>query len=165
MQRIPLHDISVHFMNKDVVESLCEVLGEVQKSMKAVDNEGGYFIRVQILIDVTLPLCRGKVITMENGDKNWVSFKYERLPNFCFWCGRLTHGDKNCDLWLDSKGTLLPEQQQFRSNLKTALYTTMGKSVIYVSGFYEGRKSGTHKSLEARAQSKPVVVAPMSGPS
>ena len=43
-------------MNKDVVESLCEVVGEVQKSTKVVDNEGGYFIRVRVLIDVTLPL-------------------------------------------------------------------------------------------------------------
>lgn len=41
----------------------------------------------------------------------------------------------------------------------------MGKSVIYVPGFYEGRKSGTHKSQEARAQPKPVVAAPTSGPS
>ena len=82
-------------MNKDVAESLCEVVGEVQKSTKVVDNEGGYFIRVRVLIDVTLPLCRGRVITMENGEKNWVSAEYERLLNFCFWCGRLTHSDKN----------------------------------------------------------------------
>ena len=31
-------------MNKDMAESLCEVVGEVQKSTKVVDNEGGYFI-------------------------------------------------------------------------------------------------------------------------
>ena len=130
-----------------------------------MDNEGGYFIRVRVLIDVTLPLCRGRVITMENGEKNWVSFKYEQLPNFCFWCGHLTHSDKNCDLWLDSKGPLLLEQQQFSSSLKAAPYTSVGKLVIYVLGFYEGRKSGTHKSQEARAQLELVVAAPANGPS
>ena len=41
----------------------------------------------------------------------------------------------------------------------------MGKSVIYVPGFYEGRKSSTHKSQEARAQAEPVVAALVSGPS
>ena len=102
---------------------------------------------------------------MENGEKNWVSFKYEQLPNFCFWCGRLTHSDKNCDMWLDSKGTLLPEQQQFNYNMRAAPYTSVGKSVIYVPGFYEGRKSSTHKSQVARAQPELVVAAPTNGPS
>lgn len=81
---VQVHDIPVRFMNKDVAESLCEVVGELHKSTKAVDDEGGYFFWVRVLIDITLLLCRGRIITMVNGDKNWVSFKYERLLNFCF---------------------------------------------------------------------------------
>ena len=44
-------------------------------------------MRVRVSIDVTLPLCRGRLISFENGDKGegWVSFKYERLPNICYW--------------------------------------------------------------------------------
>ena len=57
---------------------------------------------------------------MENGEKVWVKFKYERLPNIYFWCGRLNYSDKNFELWIDSKGTLTPEQQQFDSTLKAA---------------------------------------------
>ncbi len=33
---------------------------------------------------------------MGKGNSGWVSFKYERLPNFCYQCGLLTHGDKDC---------------------------------------------------------------------
>ena len=40
-----------------------------------------------------------------------MSFKYERLPNICYWCGRLTHDDRDCDLWIDSEGTLKTEQR------------------------------------------------------
>ena len=73
----------MRFITKKVAESLCETVGEVQKLIGAVDDEGGHFIRVRVLIDITLPLCQGRVITMD-GDKNWVSFKDEQLPNLCF---------------------------------------------------------------------------------
>ena len=34
-------------------------------------------------------------MTLENGNKVWVSFKYERLPNICYWCSCLDHDDKD----------------------------------------------------------------------
>jgi hypothetical protein len=34
----------------------------------------------------------------------WVSFKFERLPNFCYHCGLLTHDVKDCDEWIRSHG-------------------------------------------------------------
>ena len=42
-----------------------------------------------------------------------MSFKYERLSNLCYWCGSLTHDDRDYELWLKSEGTLLTEAQQF----------------------------------------------------
>ena len=100
------------------------------------------------MIDVTLPLCRGRLITMENGAKHWIRFKYERLPNLCLWCGRLTHNDKNCELWIESKGILSPDQQQFSSSLKAAPYSAKGKDVIFILRFYEGRKSSFRRAKE-----------------
>jgi len=44
---------------------------------------------------------------MEDGTEGWVAFQYERLPNLCFWCGLLTHDDKDVEIWLKSKGTLV----------------------------------------------------------
>ena len=103
---VQVHDISVHFLTRAMVEEICDIIGEVQKSTGVVDEEGGHFIRVHVLIDISLPLCRGKLITMEDGGKIWIGFKYKRLPNFCFGCVRLNHSDKNCELWIESKGTL-----------------------------------------------------------
>ena len=65
-------------MTMEVVENICEIVGEVQKSAKAVNEEGDYFVRVRVKVDITMPLCRGRIITLENDEKKWVQFKYER---------------------------------------------------------------------------------------
>ena len=42
---------------------------------------------------------------------------YEQLniilvkPSLCYWCGCLTHDDKDCDLWVQSSGTLTLDKQ------------------------------------------------------
>ena len=92
-------------------------------------------MRVRVTIDLNLPLCRGRLVSLANGDKVWVYFKYERLPNICYWCGRLDHDDKNCELWIQSKGTLSTNSRQFGAYLRANPYTLVGKDVIYVPGF------------------------------
>ena len=39
---------------------------------------------------------RGKKITIEGGESKWIQFKYERLPNFCYKCGLLSHAIRDC---------------------------------------------------------------------
>ena len=39
----------------------------------------------------------------------WISFKYERLPNICYWCGCFDHDNKDCEMWLNSEGLLNQE--------------------------------------------------------
>ena len=81
---VQVHDIPLRYMTRQMAECLCEIIGEVQKSTGAVDEEGGHFKRVRVTLDLNLPLCRGRVITLAEGGKSWVSFKYERLPNLCY---------------------------------------------------------------------------------
>ena len=42
------------------------------------------------------PLRHGGKIASVEGEKFWVNFRYERLPTFCFHCGRLGHDMKHC---------------------------------------------------------------------
>ena len=76
-----------------------------------VDKDGGNFFRVRVVVDISLPLCRGRIITLPNGNKNWIKFKYEGLPSLCYWCGHLDHDDRDRDLWIQSNGTLTSEHQ------------------------------------------------------
>ena len=41
-------------------------------------------MRIKVTIDVRLPLKTWKKISCKGGSDSIVSFKYERLPNFCF---------------------------------------------------------------------------------
>ena len=40
---VQVHNISVSFLTRKVVEKLCETVEEIQKSIGAVDEEGGNF--------------------------------------------------------------------------------------------------------------------------
>lgn len=103
---VQVHDIPNSFLTRKVVESLCEIVGEVQKTNGAVDEDGVIFFYVRVVVNISLPLCQGKVITLPNGSRNWVKFKYERLQSICYWCGHLDHDDMYCDLWIQINVTL-----------------------------------------------------------
>ena len=64
-----------------------------------------------------------------------MSFKYERLPNLCYWCGQLSHDDKDCTLWLQSKGMLAVEDRQFGPWIRATQFNQSKKSVVEVQGY------------------------------
>ncbi|KAJ8439338.1 LOW QUALITY PROTEIN: hypothetical protein Cgig2_022475 [Carnegiea gigantea] len=50
----------------------------------------------QVDIDVTKPLRRGMKVMMR-GKPIWISFRYVKLPEFCYGCSRLGHTLSICD--------------------------------------------------------------------
>ena len=68
--------------------SLGEVL-EVDVADSGV--QWGKCLQVQVMIDVTRKLIRGRKIKVKDGVDWWVLFKYERLLNFYYRCGLLEH--------------------------------------------------------------------------
>ena len=95
---------------------------------------GGTFLRVKVEVDVSKPLCKGRKVALNDDTKIWVSFKYEKLPNFCYWCGMVSHVDRECDVWLSGKGSLGLDQQGYGNwlrvapfNLKKTIVTTVSR--------------------------------------
>lgn len=63
-----------------------------------VDDNGigwGPYYRVRVQLDIIKPLLRGSLVNIE-GNKTWLTFKYERLPNFYFKCGIIKHRESVC---------------------------------------------------------------------
>ena len=83
--------------------------------------EGGDHVRVRVILDISKPFCRGRKITLDGGTMVWVSFKYERLPSICFWCGCLTYGEKDYEQWITGEGSLTVVDQKYGVWLRAPL--------------------------------------------
>ncbi|OMO67876.1 reverse transcriptase [Corchorus capsularis] len=58
----------------------------------------GKFLRVRISMNITKPLKRGTKVQLPLQGISVVMFKYEKLPDFCFVCGCLTHIETECEI-------------------------------------------------------------------
>ncbi|KAL1145654.1 hypothetical protein V6Z11_A11G313000 [Gossypium hirsutum] len=56
----------------------------------------GELCRLRINLNVQNPLRGGIFVSINNISKSWISFKYEKLPMFCFGCGRMRHSLTDC---------------------------------------------------------------------
>ncbi|XP_019183931.1 PREDICTED: uncharacterized protein LOC109178832 [Ipomoea nil] len=103
---VVLNDVSfgvqIHDLPK-IYASLAFItcIGDYVGTFLAVDlnNFGGSwrsFFRIIVRLDVNAPLKRRMKLCRKDDTVQWVSFKYERLGTFCFYCGVLGHSDKFC---------------------------------------------------------------------
>ena len=92
---------------------------------------------MRVRIDITKPLFRGRKIGLSTDEESWVSFKYEHLPNLCYWSSHLTHHDKDCSVWLKRKGSLRETNKQFSSWLRATTPNLAKKTVVHVAGYEE----------------------------
>ena len=84
-------------MSDEVGRELGNNIGRfIEVDQRARQSNQAKIMRIRVDIQLDKPLRRdGKIASME-GEKFWVNFKYERLPIFCFQCGRLGHDEKRC---------------------------------------------------------------------
>jgi hypothetical protein len=58
--------------------------------------ENAKIVKTKILFDISHPIRAGLYIGSEVDGINWVDFRYENLPMFCFKCGLVGHNEENC---------------------------------------------------------------------
>jgi hypothetical protein len=66
-----------------------------------VDEDGmawGEDLRIRVEIRVDQPLLRGVCVKESDDDEagKWFDIRYEKIPHFCFECGRLVHSEVGC---------------------------------------------------------------------
>lgn len=96
---IQIHGLPMRMQTKEVAEKIVGPMGTIEKM--DVEPRGfsmGKYLRARVTIDISKPLCRGRAVRMGGTEKGWVDFCYERLPIFCYWCGKLDHDNRDCPL-------------------------------------------------------------------
>ncbi|MBA0613537.1 hypothetical protein Godav_013956, partial [Gossypium davidsonii] len=104
----------------DLLHAISVTFGGVIRS-----EINGNLCRLKINLDVQKPLRRGIFVSIDNFNKSWISFKYEKLPIFCFGCGRMGHNLKECQV------LNIVEKEKFK---KDPNYTLALKAESNISG-------------------------------
>lgn len=93
---IQIHEMPLLCMSRAVGTKIGESLGQLEEVDVANEGAGwGRSLRIHVTLDLTRPLERGRNL-LYGGKSYWVEFQYEKLPLFCFHCGRILHGPKGC---------------------------------------------------------------------
>ncbi|TXG60460.1 hypothetical protein EZV62_015033 [Acer yangbiense] len=94
---VQVHDIPISCMNRRSAKWLAKQIGGVIEIPVESKECWGKFIRVKVEIDISKPLKRWLRLKLDKSDIIVVvGLKYERLPDFCFVCGKLGHVVKDC---------------------------------------------------------------------
>ena len=81
---VQIHGLPMRMLDLETTIELGEKLGQVTPCENPNELVGGNFLRVQVEIDVSQLLCQGRRIALDDNEEIWISFKYEKLPNFCY---------------------------------------------------------------------------------
>lgn len=108
---IQIYNLPSGFM----VESVGRQLGNFFGQFVAYDPSNNSsiwreYMRIRIKVDVRLPLKRKKKVSRKNKMDFVVNVKYEKLSDFCFLCGMLSHTERFCKKKLEGDaGTMIRE--------------------------------------------------------
>ncbi|TXG53049.1 hypothetical protein EZV62_022218 [Acer yangbiense] len=84
-------------MNRRSAKWIAEQIGKVIEIPTESKDCWGKFMKVKVQINITKPLKRWLRLKLDKSDVIvMVSLKYERLPEFCYFCGRIGHASKEC---------------------------------------------------------------------
>lgn len=67
----------------------CKIGNYIETDKRAWQSDQAKFMRIRVELQINKPLRRGGYITSLDGERIWITFKYERLPTICFICGRI----------------------------------------------------------------------------
>ncbi|KAF1895880.1 hypothetical protein Lal_00033984 [Lupinus albus] len=102
--RVQLWGLPLELCTLTVVKNLCSNAGFAFESEVYNDPDRYKSIpTIVVLMDVSKPLQLGAYLDIDGYDMIWVDFKYEKLPMFCYYCGKIGHEKQRClELFNDS---------------------------------------------------------------
>ncbi|XVF09254.1 hypothetical protein REPUB_Repub07fG0076400 [Reevesia pubescens] len=93
-RKVVVEEINEHRSNEE-----CSSQGEKSSNKFA----WGQYLRVLVRLNVHKPIKRVDKVTVPGGKSMMVSFRYERMLDFCYVCGRINHHESECEATVTMK--------------------------------------------------------------
>ncbi|RYR51764.1 hypothetical protein Ahy_A06g026743 [Arachis hypogaea] len=95
---IQIHELSYDKIHIKNAEKIGAIVGRVISAEDPLveGNKLRSFLRVRVEINVQTPLKIGFWFKRNDGSHSWAEFKYEKLYDYCYKCGRIGHNKRAC---------------------------------------------------------------------
>lgn len=102
LTRVPIwvqaHGLPYTMRTEKMARSLGAKFGGFMEWDKYEARRYGVSLRIRVWLNIASPLRRGQMVAGHGGAPLRVSFKYEKIVNFCFRCGMIDHVTADCAL-------------------------------------------------------------------
>ena len=163
---VQIHGLPLRLLDPETAIELGETLGEVITDEAEKEMVGGDFVRVRVRIDVSKPLSRGRRVVLDEETEIWISFKYEKLSNFCYCCGMVTHDERECEKRLAEKEPHCQVQQEYGAWLRAIPFNPGRSPFTTVLGMGDGLGGTTKQTPRKKSgvEDEITPVASQGGP-
>ncbi|KAF7146847.1 hypothetical protein RHSIM_Rhsim03G0009600 [Rhododendron simsii] len=97
---VQIHGLPIEKMSRTNAEIIGRRFGRLLAIETSPDNIllARSFLRVKVEINIDQPLPKGFWIRRKKPESKdlWISYKYEKLQDFCYACGRIGHESRGC---------------------------------------------------------------------
>lgn len=93
---IQIWGLPLHCKSITMGEQIGLKLGEVLDVGLYEYPDNARILKAKVSFDITSLIRAGLYIGNDEDGVNWVDFRYENLPMFCFCCGLVGHNEDNC---------------------------------------------------------------------
>lgn len=149
---VRVYNLPLGMMNVESTEDIGNIIGQfVEADTEADGTAIGNFLRIKIRMRIYKPLMRGFTLEGEEEEagkgkmkekdggggeeeeNGWCRFEYEFLLDFCYTCGIIGHGEKDCSTILEKGGKsqfgrwLKADMDQRRSSHDNGGWRTRGR--------------------------------------
>ncbi|KAJ4838540.1 hypothetical protein Tsubulata_004569 [Turnera subulata] len=98
LNQIQLHELPLDFLEGRKIREICKVFASAVEFDTKIESRLGWngYIRARVEFFPEKPLVPRIHVKDSMGIEHWVKVRYERLGEFCYRCGRVTHATRRC---------------------------------------------------------------------
>lgn len=94
---VGVYDTPFILRTERVIGQIGNVIGEFLGWDNTGEGKWGRFLRLRVLVDLNKPLKKGTILRSKEGAVYKISFKFGRLMDLCYICGKVGHLLKDCN--------------------------------------------------------------------